>query len=218
MASEQSNEILMQMYDNTGNPLAAETQTELDTDYDPLIWDYTNGTCFTVDNFAFGLNIDDQDASGDAANTSGKTGVTKPTQAMPAGPQTKFGKWKSATPEEIKAMKPFPVRMDEFTVTRRFDRASPVLFQACARSTTFGAVSMVKRKTIGGSMLQTFLRIDFSKVLITHVSWDEAEVIKETLRFVFRELTIQYRRQAFDGTLNPAGSVNWKYSTGLRGK
>jgi len=219
MAEDQGNEVLMQIVDNSGNPLAAESQTELDTDGDPLVSDYFNGTCFTVDNFSFGMNIDDQDATADASNAAGKGGVGGSAQNKPPGPQTKFGKWKSATPEDIKAMKPYTVKMDEFTVTRRFDRASPVLFQACARSTTFKSVSLVKRKTIGDGMLQTFLRLDFDQVLVTHVSWDDAEVIKETLRFVFRGLAIQYRRQAFDGSLLPAASPRpWKYGSALRGK
>ncbi len=218
MSGQQSSEILMQIIDNSGNPLAADTQTELDKDEDDLVFDYFNGTCFTVDNFSFGLKLDDSDSTTDTASPAGKSHGNAVGQSAQTGSQTPFGKWKSATSEEIRAMKPYKWGFDTFQVTRRFDQASPVLFQACARSTTFQSISMVKRKTVGGGMLQSFLRFDFGNVLITNVSWEDAEVIKETLEFLFRTVTVQYRRQAFDGTLNPAGSVTATYTTALRGK
>jgi type VI protein secretion system component Hcp len=215
MADNQGTELLMQMIDSNGKALEAESQITLSGETDTLIKGFTNGCFFSVDEFAFGMNIDDQDATSDAANTGGGQGVGTPPKRASA-PRVKFGKWKTASPEEVAKMAAFPVRMDEFSVTRSFDRASPVLFQSCARSATFNSVSLVKRKIIGGAQLQTFLRIDFTGVLVTHVGWDDAEVIKETLRFVFRGVTVQYCRQAHDGTLAPAGSVDWSFKAALR--
>ncbi len=213
MSDSKGTELLMMMNATKGNPIQAESQTALANASDPLLTGFQEGKFFSVDEFAFGMNIDDQDAMADATNTGGAQGVgafgTKRNS-----PKVKFGKWKTAPQEEIAKMK-FPLRMDEFSVTRGFDRASPVLFQSCARSLSFQSASLIKRKIIGGKQLETFFRLDFEGVLVTHVGWDDAEVIKETMRFVFRNVTVQYRRQAHDGTLAPAGSAAWEYQAAL---
>ena len=129
--------------------------------------------------------------------------------------QVKFGKWKSATSDEIKKMK-FPLKVDEFTVTRRYDKASPVLFDKCAKSETFPYATVVKRKVVGDSMLQAFMKFTFEDVLITKIQFQEAEVLKETLSMIFRKVTFQYKTQANDGTLNPAGAVFLDYAAKLR--
>jgi type VI protein secretion system component Hcp len=90
------------------------------------------------------------------------------------------------------------------------------LFEKCVKSQSFKTASLIKRKTVGGK-LESFLRFDFKDVLITHIDWQDAEVIKETVRFVFREITVQYRTQDHSGKLNAAGSVPWKYDAKLQG-
>lgn len=215
MADDLGNELLMQMIDSNGRAIEAESQTEVNSDDDKLLRGYINGTFFTVDDFAFGLNLDDQDPTADAANMGGAQGVDA-AQQRNTGPQIKFGKWKSGSPQEIEKITPFPVRMDEVTIERRLDRSSPVLFQACARSQTFRSASLVKRKTFGGGRLQSFFRLDFKQVLVSHVGWDDGEVIKETMRFVFRSVGVQYRQQAHDGTMMSEATVDWNYKAALR--
>jgi type VI protein secretion system component Hcp len=216
MAGDQSNEILMRFVNSDRIYVGAECQTAVDTDSDDLAADYDPGSFFAVDDFAFGMNIDDKDPTADSANTSGGKGVGPTNQNVPAGPQVKFGTWKRAKPEEIPAMKPFPLRMDEFSITRRYDRASVLLFEKCATSDSLLSASMIKRKIVGENKLQTFLRFDFKDVLITHIDWQDAEVIKETVKFVFRKITIQYKTQTPAGKLNAAGSVSWEYDAALR--
>jgi type VI protein secretion system component Hcp len=215
LADDHNNEILMQMIDANGNTLAAESRTAITTDMDDLALDYTDGTFFTVDDFAFGMNIDDKDQTSDGANASGKQGVGAAGIGKTPGPTIDFGKWKSADPKDLKGFK-FPLRMDQFSLTRRYDRLSPVLFEKCAISESLTSASMLKRKVVGGDLLQTFLRLDFTDVLITHIEWTDAEVIKETIKFVFRKLTVQYKTQKPSGKLNAAGSVSWEYDTKLR--
>jgi type VI protein secretion system component Hcp len=216
MAGEQNNELLMRLVDSTGKYLAAESRSEIDPKPGKLAEDYNPGSFFSVDDFAFGMNIDDKDPTADTTNTKGGDGVVIVGQNKQTGPQVKFGKWKSGSEEDIKKMIPFPVRMDEFSITRRYDRASPVLFEKCVKSQSFKTASLIKRKTVGGK-LESFLRFDFKEVLITHIDWHDAEVIKETVRFVFREITVQYRTQDHSGKLNAAGSVPWKYDAKLQG-
>jgi type VI protein secretion system component Hcp len=214
MASEQSNELLMRLVDSKGY-LGAECRSEIDAKSDNLAKDYNPGSFFSVDDFAFGMNIDDKDPTADTTNTKGRDGVDVVAQNKSTGPQVKFGKWKSGSTDDIKKMVPFPVRMDEFSVTRRYDRASPVLFERCATSASFQTASLIKRKTVGDK-LESFLRFDFEDVLITHIDWQDAEVIKETVKFVFRKITVQYRAQAHSGRLDAAGSVSWSYDANLR--
>jgi type VI protein secretion system component Hcp len=215
MASEQSNELLMRMVDSNGLYLGAECLSKIDPKSDDLAKDYNAGSFFSVDDFAFGMNIDDKDPTADTTNTKGREGVGVVAQNKPAGPEVKFGKWKSGSAEDIKAMIPFPLRMDEFSITRRYDRASPVLFEKCATSDSFQTASLIKRKTVGDK-LQSFLRFDFEDVLVTHIDWQDAEVIKETIKFVFRKITVQYKTQAHSGKLDAAGSVSWNYNANLR--
>jgi type VI protein secretion system component Hcp len=200
MAGEQNNELLMRLVDSTGKYLAAESRSEIDPKPGKLAEDYNPGSFFSVDDFAFGMNIDDMDGEGN----------------KPTGPQVKFGKWKSASAGDIETTSPFPLRMDEFSITRRYDCASPVLFQKCAKSESFHNASLIKRKTVGGK-LECFLRFDFEDVLITHIDWQDAEVIKETVKFVFRKITVRYRTQAHSGKLDAAGSsVPWEYNAKVK--
>jgi len=142
--------------------------------------------------------------------------------ANSSGPPTsKFARWKSATPDEIASMPPYRLQMDEFSITRLYDKASPVLFEKCCNSDSIASASLVKRKLIGADMLRGFLRLDFKDLLVTHVEWQNEEVIKETFKFVFREITAQYRVVVFkQGSkvpeLQTLAAVTWNYDMELR--
>jgi type VI secretion system Hcp family effector len=222
MADEPKTEMFMMITDESGNPIYAQCQTQLDSQ-DDLVQDFARGTYFQVDDFKFGMNIDDKDpasnkevnqASPLVATRTGssieKSSALGDTKVVSAGSGPKFGKWKSATDDDVKKMK-YPVKMDEVTITRRYDRASPVLFEKCALSETLTTAVLVKRKVIGNSTLQTFFRIDFTNVLITKIDLEDEATIKETLHIIFRDIVVSYRKQLHDGTLGPAGSANWNY-------
>ena len=53
----------------------------------------------------------------------------------------------------------------------------------------------VSRPTVG------YLRMDFTKVLITGVGWDDGDVVKEKCEFICQGLKMTYRRQQADGTV-----------------
>ncbi len=216
MADEHNNEILMQIVDTTG-AIPAECRTELNTDWDDLVLDYTNGTFFAVDDFNFNMKLRDEDQATDSANTTGAPGVGAAGLGKQQGPHVDFGRWvKAPERDKLKTIK-YPLTMEEFSITRRYDCASPVLFEKCARSAGFPSASIVKRKVVGGDKLQTFLRLDFVDVLITKIEWQDAEVVKETISFVFRELTFKYKTQKHNGTLNQIQDPpHWKYEAALR--
>ncbi len=221
MTDSSNTEILMRLIDSKGDAVMAESQSELDNKNDKLLSDFASGTFFSLNSFDFGLELDDSTIDRDTPpitqmqtvvqvpNTGHPQKVRKQSSAM-------FDKWKTADPTKLKHIVPFPVKMDAVRIDRYFERSSPVLFQACARSSTFQSASIVKRKVFGGAGLLGFLRFDFTDVLITKVGWDDAEVIKESLSFVFRRVKVRYRQQAHDGSLMPEASVDWRFKADLR--
>ena len=99
--------------------------------------------------------------------------------------------------------------------TRIFDTASTLLFKALVGCETLDSVSIIKRKaagTINSGLV--YLRLDFTKVLMTDLEWKDAEhIIEETGTFIYREITVRYRPQKADGTLGPVIPMNWKMKT-----
>jgi type VI protein secretion system component Hcp len=144
--------------------------------------------------------------------------------ANSSGPPTsKFARWKSATPDEIASMPPYRLQMDEFSITRLYDKASPVLFEKCCNSDSIVSASLVKRKLIGADMLRGFLRIDFDDLLLTHIEWENGDVVKETFKFVFRKITVTYRTVSYaKGSnlpqLKTMPTVSWNYDMELKKK
>jgi type VI protein secretion system component Hcp len=59
--------------------------------------------------------------------------------------------------------------------------------------------------------LQGYFRIDFTDVLLTDLDWDDGDTIKETAKFVCRQIQIQYRKQNWDGRLSPAATASFDY-------
>lgn len=221
--ADQETEIYMLMIDSSGAAVQAECRIQLDST-DDLIQDFSAGAFFQVDDFKFGMNIDDRDPTSEGGGSGLKPGARPmPTASNTlnigslAGTDVKFGRWKSAKDTEVRKMK-FPVKMDEFSVTRRYDKASPLLFEKCANSEGFKTATLIKRRVIGESKLQTFFRIDLDQVLITHIDLEEDEVIKETLHLIYRSITVTYKSQLHNGNLGPAGTADWAYDATLKQK
>ena len=55
-----------------------------------------------------------------------------------------------------------------------------------------------------------YLRIDFTKVLITGINWDDGDLVTESCEFICQGMKISYRRQKTDGTV--AGGFGNEYS------
>lgn len=109
--------------------------------------------------------------------------------------------------------RPFPVDMKPFQVTRKVDRASSQLFKCFVTRKVMTSASLIKRKPAGGTVSgQTFLRFDFTKVLLINYSWDDGEQVTETLEFVCRKVRIQYLPQLPSGELGAAMPAEWSAS------
>jgi type VI protein secretion system component Hcp len=238
------NDILMQLQTDDGSGLQAECQTEVNTDLDDYVWDYYNGTFFEIKDFSLGFKIEDRDSTKDGSGkgASGQALVhgsgrpligaglnrTSPGSTLAAKQEKEaksaqgiFSRWKSATADDLRGMKRYPCKPDEFELTRDYDKASSILFRSCCDSVPFKSASMVKRKVVGGDKLRGYLRLEFEDVLITHVGWQNGEVLQEKVRFMFRKIRIRYRATALrksseEAILEELPNVEWSYEADLR--
>jgi type VI protein secretion system component Hcp len=110
--------------------------------------------------------------------------------------------------------------MEPISVTRKMDAGSIQLFDSCQNIMILDKAIILKRRALGADALQTYMRIDFTNLLITDLDWQEDDVIKETFKFICREVKIQYRAERRDqkegvgGTNDhmgkPIGPYGWK--------
>jgi type VI protein secretion system component Hcp len=101
--------------------------------------------------------------------------------------------------------KSYSANLEPVSITKMLDTSSLELFQACINSTTLKSAVLIKRRGGGGNELRTYLRIEFTDLLITDFNWEEEDVIKEKIKFVCRKAQVQYSIENNDGTLKPAG-------------
>jgi len=103
------------------------------------------------------------------------------------------------------------VTFDPLSITRRTDRASPVLYQmACAR-TAFQAVVLVLTKSAGGTVSAlAFEKFTFKLVGIKSIAWAyDLETPKEVVTFEYGGLVIEYWIQNADGSLGSKVLGGW---------
>jgi type VI protein secretion system component Hcp len=103
--------------------------------------------------------------------------------------------------------KSYSANLEPISITKVLDASSLTLFKACAKSTTLKSAVLIKRRGGGGNELRTYLRIEFTDLLITDFNWEEEDVIKEKIKFVCRKAQVQYSIENNDGTLKPAGQA-----------
>lgn len=99
------------------------------------------------------------------------------------------------------ASKTYSANLEPVTLTKYLDASSLVLFKACIESTTIDSAVMIKRRGGGAKHLGTYLRIEFTDLLITDFNWDEDDVILEKISFVCRKASVFYRLEQHSGKM-----------------
>jgi type VI protein secretion system component Hcp len=100
--------------------------------------------------------------------------------------------------------------LGDVTIERVIDRASPLLMKAALTPTPFKSATIVKRRSTGGSQTgDAYLRIDYTDVLLTKISWSDGDAVKEKITFIYRKVEVQYRPQDASGKLRAA--IQGKY-------
>jgi type VI secretion system secreted protein Hcp len=103
------------------------------------------------------------------------------------------------------------ITFNPFSITRKIDRSSPVLFDMACSGTAFKQVSLALRKSAGGTQSGViFLRFDFKLAAVKTISWShDDEAPKETTTFEYGGMLIRYCQQKSDGSLNPSIPGGW---------
>jgi len=103
------------------------------------------------------------------------------------------------------------ITFNPFTITRKTDRSSPLLFQMACSGTPFQSVCLVLRKSAGGTASGIgFLRFTFKLVAVKTIAWaHDTAVPKETLTFEYGGMVMEYWPQLPNGSLGPRVVDGW---------
>jgi len=105
-------------------------------------------------------------------------------------------------------------KFDEFTVEKDVDQSTAPLFNACTAGAHYPGLLLVARKSGGTHLL--FVQYVFAQVFVTAVNWSGAggeENPKETIKFKFGAMGIQYIQQKPDGSEGTKMSASWSVLT-----
>jgi type VI protein secretion system component Hcp len=207
-------DVLMMVVGSDGKGVPAECQSQIDGK-DDLMEDFIKGTFFEIQDFDFGINVEDRDDS-DTEKSVNPKDPKNPQTKTTSKAKTKFSRWMAmpigaSGKTAMDGDSGYPVDLEPFSFSRQMDKASPLFFHACGNKISYKSATLVKRKDIGSDAgLQAYLRIDFTDVLFISIGWDNGETIKEKCKFIARQVIVQYRPQASHGLLGPVIAGNWQ--------
>lgn len=105
-------------------------------------------------------------------------------------------------------------KFEEFSIEKFVDLASVPLFQACSAGAHFPSVMLAVRKAGGSNLL--YAQYIFRQVFVTNISWNGGggdEAPKESVKFKFGAMGIQYIQQKADGTEGTKMQGYWNTTT-----
>ncbi len=105
-------------------------------------------------------------------------------------------------------------KFDEFSIEKAVDLSSVPLYNACTAGAHFPSVMLAVRKAGGSNLL--YLQYIFRMVFVTGISWSGGggeEAPKETIKFKFGAMGIQYIQQKADGTEGTKMNGLWSTAT-----
>jgi type VI protein secretion system component Hcp len=191
-----STDILMRVVRN-GKPVEAEGQTSFPAKVDSLREGFVSGKCFDVMDFSFSIGSEagrTKKFSREAAEEyREKFGVPPPEPATGASPDNTV------------------IDAQPIAFTRQMDCASPTLFTAMVGVETLDTISIIKRKGAGSAASgEIYLRLDFYKVLLIGLDWDDEDtIVEEKWKFICRTVNMRFRPQKPDGTLGAIVTGSW---------
>lgn len=194
---------------------------------DSMKADFSTGMFFEIDDFSIGGGLESEDSE-EKSNNGSRTGTGDNGLRTRDNTQGQSDKSKKAARGNkfanyiLSGSLAYPIDMQEISISRQLDKASPIFLASCLNLTPFNKAVIVKRKVVGGSAGQSvsvnlmgFLRMEFTSPLITSVEWEDSEIVKEKIKFVCRGFSVIYKPQKHDGTLGEQISMSWKPSRKL---
>ena len=103
------------------------------------------------------------------------------------------------------------ITFNPFSITRKIDKASPILFERACSGTPYQQVALGARKASGGDMSgQIYLVFLFKLVAVKTISWSyDDESPKETTTFEYGGLQVWYLPQKPDGKFDIEQKGGW---------
>ncbi len=110
------------------------------------------------------------------------------------------------------------VTFNPFSITRKIDRSSPILFKLACSGTPFQEVALGLRKSSGGTVSgRIYLVFRFKLVAVKTISWSyDDESPKETVTFEYGGLQVHYSQQQPNGDMAPALAGGWNRVKNVR--
>lgn len=231
MADGDSTDLLMVVKPKGADPLAGEARARFDKS-DNMMLGFTSNNGINLfaeaEEFTFGAGVEDdaepmekaverlaeQMQSGGGTWSAQTTKDGQPVKPKSGGKRVKYKRFFQGGASGPNGLG-YDVVLDDVTITRRMDQMSVKLLELCLQQREIENIILVKRKAVGGQReynQQPFLRIQFSGVLITAIDWDDGDVIKEKLKFVYRSVTSSFKVQNDDGTLGGAIGATVTYN------
>jgi hypothetical protein len=235
MAGDDHTDLFMTFIDAMGQQVIGESRTELSSS-DPItrqmLLGFLHNKFIEIDSFSMSARVDDADEAEmrreilkenrraiDDYNKRKKSlqGVRgeQPPEVIEKGSR----KLKELVDtRKNQAAKGSPVK--EINFSRQVDIASGAFTTGIRQGYGYKSATLIKRKGAGSkdetgkaTSGDVYLRIEFEQVLVTSVDWsdDEGE-IKESCKFICKEITVKYRPQLPSGKLGAIQTGHWVYT------
>jgi type VI secretion system secreted protein Hcp len=104
-----------------------------------------------------------------------------------------------------------------FNITKRTDKASPILFTKCADGTHFEKAVVTLRKAGGTAGQQEYIHYTFEQVYVESIQWSGSsggdDTPTESVSLAYGKFTLGYSPQKADGTLDAEVKAGWDMTT-----
>lgn len=174
--------------------IAAESTSALAGNDARLMGVFVEGRYFEAENFTFSIELADDEGG----------------NVMDKAETRSYGRWRGLKPTDPKPHPPFKAEPQDVSISRRIDASSPVLLKHCMDTKQFHQAVLVKRARIGtAGMLSAILRLEFSKVWIKAIEWEDGDTVRETCKFKFLSMKATYVKRKPDGTVASQWPCEW---------
>lgn len=199
MSDAADNDVLMYFIQSPNtDPIKAESISELEGADQALMQGFVAGRYFEAEEFSFSIKLgDDEGGVGTALNDT-----------------RSFARWRGLTDASLKPNPPFRAEPNEVSIKRMIDTSSPILLQYCLETKPFDSAVLVKRARRGAQgKLAVVLRMEFKRVWIRSIEWDDGDTVTESCKFKFLSVDVTYAKYKPNGDPDSTLNCSWKAKT-----
>lgn len=126
--------------------------------------------------------------------------------------------WGASNPAIVtttEGLQPGELSLSTFSLMKRFDSASPRLFEACCAGSVLESATCTMFRT--GDFTEPFLRYVFEEVLVESIQWSGSsggdDVPMESVSLAFRRVAVHYVRSEERGRPGTEHRASWDVNT-----